>query len=482
MHSGADRTFQVDHDIDRGIRSPRHLGFLGELGIRVIQPFMAAPVRPGETIVGMSYNANMWQRAMINLHQRPFVAAEIAYWVIPIATLDRFFRDLVVGSPQDLMERGTEAAAIGGTTARTADDPVTGHGHLTPGLHRIARQWAGEIGGNVAGAGVVGSEYAPYVSYGTWKVAEDWYALDLPASAYYENPALFDNPPAVGPYIRSALRMGFDAGTPSVDPDPSGTTSLADMLEQLFLLTREEKTYAEYLSRHGVNPREVEGMAMPLVIDHFNFRPLGSGQAMGSFLPLDDAAGIDPPSPIEGTEPQESWVLDDVGASEFRYFGDRGMYGTYGASRQGYRRRNLRVEEPSILLGTVVAWREQGVLSQYSHIFDMTRMVHPGHWGDRGIGGVEEEDFLAVQDVYSIDGTTVQEGAGQDQSGSQMVFNLLNLYLHGEVNNMGRNANDDDGLRTFDDFGPGGFEWSETNGDINGHIQTQLHILSDLVG
>lgn len=476
-HSGADQNFQIDRTIDRGIRKPRHLSFLGELGYNVLQPFMAAPIRPGETIAGMSYNINAWVRSMFNLSQRPFVAAEVGYWLIPLTALDEFFVDLVVGTGRDVMERSVESQSTG-RAARVAGNPVSGQGHLTPGLQHKARQWAGEIGGQSGDNGLTGSEYAPYVSHAVWKVAQDWYDMQLNGSAYYENPALYDNPPQIQSYIRGASISSFTASTDAVDPDPSGNSELSDLLEGLFLLTREEKTYAEYLARHGIDPRRAAGIAQPVALEHFNFTPMGSPQVIAGFTARDDFSLN---APVGTDEANTYGGFDELGTGDVQYHFDRGFYGAYGASRQGYRTRNLLVTEPSILVGTMAAWKEQGSAVRYSHIFDMTRMTHPGHWGDRGIGGVEEEDFLAVQDFYTTDGATLQGGASSDQTGDEQVMNLLHLYLHGEVNNVGRNNNVTDGLDTFQIREPGGDSYDATNKDINGHIQTQLHILSDLV-
>lgn len=478
-HSGADQNFQIDRTIDRGIRKPRHLSFLGELGYNVLQPFMAAPVRPGETIAGMSYNINTWVRSMFNLAQRPFVAAEVGYWLVPLSAMDPFFVDLVVGTARDVMERAVETQSSG-RAARVAPNPVSAQGHLTPGLQHKARQWAGEIGGQSGGNGLTGSEYAPYVSNAVWKIAQDWYDMQLNNNAYYENPALHDNPPTLQNYIRGASISGFTASTDAVDPDPSGNSELSDLLEGLFLLTREEKTYAEYLARHGIDPRRAAGIAQPVALEHFNFTPMGSPQIISNMTARDDFL-VDIGA---GTDEDDTYGAFDPTAGQLgniQYHFDRAFYGAYGASRQGFRRRNLLVTEPSILVGTIAAWREQGTAARYSHVFDMTRMTHPGHWGDRGIGGVEEEDFLAVQDFYTTDGTTQQAGASSDQTGDEHVMNMLHLYLHGEINNMGRNGNDTDGLDAFSYREPGGAGYAATNTDINGHIQTQLHILSDLV-
>uniref|UniRef100_UPI004047E1F6 hypothetical protein n=1 Tax=Roseivirga sp. TaxID=1964215 RepID=UPI004047E1F6 len=470
-------SYNVDRTIDRGIRSPRHLSFLGEAGMNVLQPFMAHPLRPGETLAGMSFNINTWVRSIINLAQRPFIAAEVAYWVVPLTSLDSWFIDMIIGSPKSVMSQSIEPLASG-TGARVADGPIGDQGHRTPGLQHKQRQWAGEIGADGGGSG---STYAPYVSMATWQVAQQWYTMNM-INQSWEEPDLMDNPPPLNNYIRGAMRESFTFGTDSVDPDPSTEQQLSQLVEQLFLLSWEEKTYAEYLARHGVNPRDAAGVAQPVAIEHFNFTPMGSPQIIANFVPDSDGSPLSTFSNTQADETVEGQPLFAQPGSDFALLHDRGAYGMYGASRQGYRRRNLRIDEPSILLGTFAGWRESGAATAYSHIFDMSRMTHPGHWGDRGIGGVEEEDFLTVQDLNAIDNATPQAGEGADQTGQNHVFNFLNLYLHGEINNVGRNGNDDQGLLQFFARKPGGDSVNISNLDVNGHISTQLHILSDLVG
>ena len=475
---GATIDLTASGNYPRGLRSPRIISGVSECDRRVLQPFLAHPLRPGESLVGLSVNCDLWLNTLVSWMHRPFLAGEVAFWYLPLSAMHQFFVDLYTGTPQDVIERAVETEATG-TAARIAPNPVTIHGHRYPQLQRAVRRWAGEIGGNSGGNGLAGSEYAPYVSFATYKVAQDWYDLALPNSAVWEDDNLFDQPPGLGPYIRGALKGGFTAGDDDVDPDPSSATTLSDLIEQMFLLAQPEMTYAEILANHNVSPRRAGGIAQPVMLEHFNLQPMGSPQMFGNFTAIDQTVleigtGTDPDDSVGATQPISS-------SDRVQQVWDKNMYGMLGMKDFWFRRRSMFVTEPGVLLGTIALYQENFRAADYAHTFDMTRMTHPGHWGRRTAGGIDEEDFLAVQDIFGVDGLGHQAGARQDQVGDEFMFNLLNLYLHGETVNVGTNGADTDGLNHFEFRYPGGGAALTSNNHVNGHISTQLHVLSDLV-
>lgn len=472
---GADLDLPIDRPDDRGLRSPLHINCSPTIGYNSLQPIMAAPLRPGETLASIDFEMASWVRSVVNLSQRPYLAGQVGFWLCPLSTLHQWFVDLYTSTAQDKMERAVDTQSIG-TGARVADDPTTGHGVYTLGLQRTTRRWAGELGGNSGGTGLAGTEFAPYVSWATYKAAVDWYDLSMPNSFLFENVNLHDNPPGIGPYIRGALQKGFDAGTDAVDADPSTSTSFASLLETLFLLSQPEMTYAEKLAANGGNPFRAGGISQPVGLVDFTFSPQGnpqivSHQTENSVITVGGSTDI-------GDTVQSHQVVTS-GPVNLSWVHDRAAYGMLGATARRTMRRNLKIDEPSILLGTVCYWGVTGQADRYGTHFDVTRMTHPGHWGDRSFGGIDEEDFLAVQDIYDAAGVAPQAGGAPDQSGDNHVFNLLNLYLHGEETAIGPELTGNGEFALLREIG--GSSTDGINASINGHFATRLNVLSDLV-
>jgi hypothetical protein len=145
-----------------------------------------------------------------------------------------------------------------------------------------------------------------------------------------------------------------------------------------------------------------------------------------------------------------------------------------------FRTGSMFIEEPSILLGTHVWWDTTAQVADYGHMFDMTRMVGPGHWGQVQNGGVEETDFLTVQDLYQRSGDNLQAGS-QGESGTN-VFNLLNLFLHGDKVSIDASNQLADDVNAFIYRTTGGNTYDGENADCTLKTSVQLHVLSDLVG
>jgi hypothetical protein len=468
---GADLSIDVAPREPMGVRRPRHIYQGYQLRAQQLKPFMAAPLRPGEVLEGVNIMGRTVSSTLFSMPQAPMAWAELGVWVVPLSTLHQFFIDLVVSSGEDIAERTPDSAA--GTGARIAQNPVTDHGHLTPGLQGALRRWAGEVGGNSGGNIAIGSEYAPYVSWATYKVARDWYDLEDQAGGW-EDSNLFDNPPLVGEWVKSPLLQSFDTGILNLDEANIGssTLNLSDLVERMFLLTQPETTYAQYLANHSVNPRSgsIGGISSPVLLTQGFLSPFGAPQmAQGFYDGFTNKT-------FEENNFEESWRADEVEPlAGFSHF-----YSTRGLCHFGHKwnmnaRRRRMITEPSVLLGTICMYQPGATAEEYVHHFDMTRMTHPGHWGNRSFGGIDEEDFIATQTIYNTAGTGLQTGGEPDQTGTQ-VMNLLNLYLHGDSV-----APDNVDDLAFRNRGAGGPEIDQNNERFNTQLSVDLAVRSDLV-
>lgn len=472
MSPGAKLSLPIAPKDPRGMRSPRHTGYIPEERPQQLQPFFAAPLRPGETLKGISIVGHSMLRSVVNIQQAPLAWAEMGVWVIPLSALAPFFLEIVTGTGEDVGETSTPITNVGAGVG-TAANPTSGHGHMTPGLQAKARRWAGELGGTSAGNTVPGSQYAPYVSYGTHKVADDWYDR-RDTGARQQDPLLHDLPPHIERFVRGALTSSFDSELVGLDPDVGAATSLADMIEAMFLLTTTEHTYAEYLAAHSVNPRNVASMSRPILLKQGLLQNMNDTSMV--FSAHDDATGQ---GNLENNHAQTEQMSPLLGATDRNLHYDRAAYGVMGHSWTENRRRNLFIEEPSILLGTMTWYPVFAGAGEYSGHFDMTRMTHPGHWGSRIGGGFEEDDFIATQLLYDETGTVLQGGDSSNQTGDA-VFNMLNLFLHGDIASISP-LQGADPTSEFRYRQPGGLEWSDRNQGLQTKVSVQLHILSDLV-
>lgn len=461
---GAQLNLPIDRPDDRGIRSPRHVSGLASQPYQFLYPFMAHPLRPGETVTGISVRGRSNIASLCNLIDLPPMWAEMGLWVVPISALGQEFIDLVVYSGEDVAEQGGNNPGTGAASGSAA--AVGNQGHMTPGLQHIPRPWAGEIGGIAGSIGISRSPYAPYVSSATYKVAREWYDTEF-GSIGFTDTDLFDNPPPVGEFIRGALRQSFDQGLSSLDEDLDNQ-SLGEILEKMFLMTQGEYTYAEYLAAHGVNPRNAASIAKPLLLEQMYLGEQGEGNPVFGTLGKDAAV-------ISNT--QSSTVqVKDISTTDASLLHDRAPYGMVGCRWNADRSRRLFIEEPSVLLGTLVWYQENLAANHYAHHMDMTRMTHPGHWGNRIGGGIDEEDFIAVQQIYNSAGSGLQSGIEPDQSGANII-NMLNLFLHGDT----YASADGSGNSQFFLRQPGGDVLNAVQGELTSTMSVQLRILSDLV-
>ena len=169
---GANTDVSVARRDQRGTRSPRHVALMDRMTEKWLMPFMAAPLRPGETLSHVGIQGESWFAGNVQLPNAPLTYAEVMLSIIPLSALDQVFVDMYSQSAEDVFERtGTHLAGSGQVIGELT---VAEQGHLTPGIQQAGRRWAGEHGGFTSGEGLSASSYMPYVSFGTYKVAQDW--------------------------------------------------------------------------------------------------------------------------------------------------------------------------------------------------------------------------------------------------------------------------------------------------------------------
>lgn len=440
-----------------GVRRPRHAGLLAETKAQFLNPWMAAPVRPGEVIVGASLQGEAHFRRAVQLASAPLTYVEVGMWLVPLSTLGEGFLDLIVASPEDTLdivgeERETGTIASGATGGTLADV-----------LQLANRPWAGEIGSATTPVDT-DTLYMPYVSRATWDVGSAWYDLEMGDSidSTRLTAALYDEPPRVGNFIRSSTGSGVNAAQ-ALDSENTGLNSISELIENLSLLTKTDRTYAEYLAGFGIPPHKIASMPRPIMTEQRLLRahrpafPSGVSSENATVTNNPDATLDSKQINVSGTH---DLVMDSSGM---------GMLSTV---INRHRRAPVMTYEPSILLGTCVWYALGSNESQYTHHFDMSLMTSGAHWGDVAFGGVDEVDFLKVGTLATRDGGAGQ--SGEDGQGSILAMNMLNLYMFGD-----RFSNDADefAYRTI-----GGPEHLATNQVVNWKLSAQLHILSDLVG
>jgi hypothetical protein len=422
---------------------------------------MAHPLRPGETLLDVSVQGETWINSIVNLPQAPMVYGETGLWIIPMSALPPWFTDIFVEDVGDIVRKGGSEYLRGAAIAR---DDETDEGYQNIGMDERSRPWAGELGDGATDS----TAYVPYVSHSTLRVARDWYGL---ASAIDYDDASFDNdPPFVAQYVEGARlsSLATDAHV-TQDPDPSATLSMWQMLDALFISTTVERTYAEYLAANGVDPRRVEGMSRPVALDHTFFKAQEQPQII-------QGDRNDTVVDTEQQHPASTWAgaqWDSVTTdTDDGHIWDMRPFGSLSANIGMRRRRNIFIEEPSILLGTFVYYvNDFADAGQSSN--DITYLSHAGHWGDRSFGDADEEDFMDVRQFGNRDGSLAGGGPGYQ--------NLLHLYLHGDSffhHGPGSGATVD----TLAFREPGGSVYTDYNASVTAKMSCQLAIASDLVG
>lgn len=453
---GAKLSMKVASVGDRGLRSPRHLGGVFGHGDTSLHPWMCAPVRPGETFVGASLQGETWLNSVINAVQAPMMWAEVGLWYIPLTAYGDWMVRLLTATADDIEDStgGTFSSQGSIGFADNADEQ---------GLQTFHRPWAGETGLS-PGGGDLGAAYVPLVSRGTYKVAEDWYGLNNYNAV--GNVSRYDNPPNLDQYVTGAASKRIDLQG-AADPDPSGALSLATLMDQLSLLTKTEVSYAEYLAAHGVNPRHSDGISMPLMTAHAALSaqddPIFASGVQGE---VNNASDPDSYERTVGAGQFASTVTTDLN-SGFVY--NHRPMSSYRNIWNTFRTKAVTFDAPGVILGTVVFYSEPLGQSDGGAYMDAVRLVQGGHWGDRSFGGIEETDFMMVNDYFN------REGVQEDQS----LWNMLNLYVNGDTFGYG-------------DIGAGNpFAFRDPSGrgilpgfhiEATSKFSAQLHILSDMIG
>jgi len=409
-----------------GLRSPRHT-FSSSITYRQLHPIAAAPVRPGETIVGYRVQADTYLNQPVLLPWMPPIEYEIGLWAIPLGAYPDYFKDFMVADPED-SNFGTLAGSGGFVHTGVADQGP----HWQTPLQYTNRPWAGElaVAGSVEPADIE-STYAAWVSTGTYVVARNYYEMEIDTQTG-GNPRrddfqLYDNPPALGKLIRSPLGSMIGIGAPAdamTNTPVSFANSISQWAERLSLLTQTNRTYKEYLEGWGIDPRRVQSLPEPLMLSRRQLRS------------VDQSASIVQSRRIAGGAAQVSpkgltVIADPSGGTDF--VEAQGPYGMMSTHLDKTFARRWTAVEPTVLLLTHCWWYHAfpgGAAqdSQASHHMDMARMVQASHWGDPA-GGMAEYDFLQATDLYRVNG--VSKITDEDGTTGPFAMNMLNLFLNG---------------------------------------------------
>lgn len=454
-----------------GSRKPHHDALTPTTDFRRLQPFMAHPVRPGEIIQGASIVSQHWFDKLVNPRLAPFTRVELGLWLVPLSTLGPEFIQMIVNDAEDHYELTGETSAgtiaegrLRTTTAVGSQNPFSN----SPGLQWKNRTWAGEIGrddDNVVPAGL----YMPYVSMSTFQVAWAYYELEY--DDYEDETArgslsidFADQPPIVGEYIRGAsINSVPTGGAANIDSIP---TSVTDLLQKIGLLESENRTYAEYLAGHGIDPMRASSMPRPLYIGTRLLRPQGDLQ---SFAIRDsDDRQIGPNT--TNVQMQVEKVTDSAAFTTPTIAFESGGFTGLAAEINDETSIGVMCHEPSVILGTIVAWPSDLAAGDYAHHMDIN-LMRAGHtWGDASMGDIDRSDFLQIQELRTPTGAAAQ--IGQDEQVGNLGLNFLNLYLNGD---------------TFcsktsqaDYIGPGGYPINASNRSVTSQMSVQLSIKSDL--
>jgi hypothetical protein len=444
------------------MRHPRHPASLFDIQSRFMRPFAAQPMRPGETLTHVDLFGELWHNSLVNLALAPMCYFQVGLWFVPLSAYGPGFKALFTTDAEDIAQRGAAGADLAGTAGDATFPAGTSQQRLTTaGYQQVPRQWAGEIGNT----GDLPSSYVPWVSHGSYIIADNYYGLDTTLD--FRDTNLLQNPPFVEPYIRGATIMGHDLSTGGIDPDPSAETSLTQMLESLYLLQTPTRSFNEILQGFGVDPRDAEGMPVPIMVEDYILESEIAGPLYGVSDTVVDAA--------EDEGVAAGWGASNFGGVPTTSAVDGLVYSVrpmgYLRKKIGARRsRMVTADTFGMLIGTVTPFVVNGTQGDFGHMFDATRMLNLGHWGDPSFGGIDEIDFMTVQDLYARDAVT--------ETGGQEAFNLLNLFLHGDVfTEHAQNSVDAFAFR-----GPGGDPFSNANVNFTVKLSAGWHIRTDLVG
>ncbi len=452
---GSNRSISVQRRPLTGMRKPRHPGSVYAHTLRSLRPFAVQPIRPGEVLDSVSLVGNIWYNSLVDLVAAPMTYAEVAVWYIPLHAYGAEFTALFTTDAEDSVQRGTFGDIDG--IAGDVNNPLA-EGHIMAGgASQANRPWAGESG---AGGASPGSTYVPWVSHGSYIVGDTYYGLDTTLD--FRDSQLLANPPFVSEFVRGATLSSFSIGT-GIDADPSVETSLTNMIENLFQLSTPDRTFPEILAGFGVDPRRSAGMPVPILTEQYLLN--GEPHTMHGQSPdVNSFSGDGDFFHWTGTQYGLNATSDPDGGHIYH----RRPLGFLNTQVNINRKRGIRADTFGILMATVVPYGIFGDQGSYGHIFDTTRMTNLGHWGDPSFGGIEELDFITVQDLYN---------RAADSNASQQAINLLNLLMHGDVFAEHGNNSDQFGYR-----GAGNTQNEGIDNAFTTKISTQFNIRTDLFG
>lgn len=379
---------------------------------------------------------------------------EYAVWRVPVRSVGDFFVDLFVNDPNDIgnIEVGTTGLPeIAGLPIATQ-----GSRSRTP-LQVRDRLWAGENGQADGEAAIAQSTaYAPFVSHAIWHIARSYYAVEsmettladsseigvLPQASAVDSNDLYQNPPKISRLVRStwSSAIGVSSGQ-DIPPGAGVGNSLADWAMRLSLLDNANRSWAEYLKAQGVDPNRIDSMPEPVLMQRRILEPFGSLQPVFAGAPL----GTTLPA-AASTDRRSGWYAGDDPAITNNGLNAGGMYGNFtglAGMRTGIdatRGKRTFIEEPSLLIGTLMYRPYDFDQRSQAHVFDAVYMVNSGVWGDSTGNGVDERDMILSR---AIDRSSEQARGGTNGSAtpaqndfgqaSPFVGNFLNLYLNGDT-------------------------------------------------
>jgi len=435
---------------ERGLRNPRHT-FGVQHGSDRLWPLFVAPLRPMETLIGLRMRA----RSMLNRMTMQAVAipSEVEYcaWIVPVRTIGEFFTDMFTVDPEDRDNMETGATNAG--YPRVAALPINTQGgqSRTP-LQNRDRLWAGENGQADADLAVdFRLSYAPYVSHAMWHIARSWYDTEInevmatdgrtvgytAAAVSANSPNLYQQPPVIGRLVRSATTAGIAFGS---GVDSPSAVSNAELAMRLSVLDNPNRTWAEFLKSQGVDPRRIDGLPQPVIMQKRIIELWGDPQ------PLSYAGPIGMTLPVNSADARSGWYvgtppnLANAGAAAGGVYGNFMGVGQMGTRLDVTRGRRIMIDEPSLLVGTLL-WRLYD-FDQHSgaNQFDAIHMINAGTWGVDGLGsGVDERDFIvaktlerSAEDTAGYPEGTATAFVNDLGSGNPNIINMLNLFLNGD--------------------------------------------------
>lgn len=434
---------------ERGLRNPRHT-FGVMHSSHLLMPTMVAPLRPGETLIGLRMRARSMLNRVVMPAVSPPIEVEYAVWKVPVRSIGAFFVDMFVNDPNDI--GSIEVGTMG--LPEIAPLPINEQGPRshTP-LQVRDRLWAGENGQQDGEVSIApAAAYAPYVSQGIWHIARSWYALEsmettladsseigsLPQASTVDSANLHQNPPKIGRLIRTTLSSGIGVGGNS-DATPT-TLSLTDWAMRLSVLDNANRSWPEYLKAQGVDPNRIESMPEPILMQRRLLEPFGSPQVAFGAAPTNVNYVMTGINRRNGYYAGGDQSIVNAGAASGGLFGHfTGMTGM-GTKIDQTRGKRSFIEEPSLLIGTMMFRPYDFDQRSGAHVFDAVYMINSGVWGDSTGNGVDERDMILSRAIDRANeqatGGTIGSPTGfQNDYGqtSPHAFNFLNLYLNGDT-------------------------------------------------